>query len=252
MSGRHIAAYIGPRIFVGLPFILLAIGGCNSAPGRPRPNSEVLPPSKILDFAFLYARNCAGCHGPDGAGGAAIALANPSYLGFADDAVIRRVTANGVAGTMMPAFAQSAGGELTSQQIDAIVDGIRERWSKQGVLSDTRPPPYASSTPGDASRGSAVYLTYCASCHGPNGKGGPRASSIVDGAFLSLISDQELRSIVILGRPELGAPDWRGNVPGRPMSPQEVTDVVSWLSAQRPRLASSFYGSAPLQEGAVR
>jgi cytochrome c oxidase cbb3-type subunit III len=38
---------------------------------------------------------------------------------------------------------------------------------------------------------------------------------------------------VITGRPELGAPDWRGNVPGKPMSEQEITDVVAWLVSQR-------------------
>jgi hypothetical protein len=35
------------------------------------------------------------------------------------------------------------------------------------------------------------------------------------------------------GRRELGAPDWRGNVPGKPMSDQEVTDVVAWLASRR-------------------
>jgi cytochrome c oxidase cbb3-type subunit 3 len=47
------------------------------------------------------------------------------------------------------------------------------------------------------------------------------------------VSDQGLRTIVITGRPELGAPDWRGNAPGKPMSDQEVTDVVAWLASQR-------------------
>jgi len=50
------------------------------------------------------------------------------------------------------------------------------------------------------------------------------------------VSDQQLRTIVIVGRPELGAPDWRNNVPGHPMSAQEISDVVTWLAAQRPQL----------------
>ena len=52
-----------------------------------------------MDFNFLYARNCAGCHGPNGKGGAAIGLGDPVYLAIADDATIRRVTADGVPGT---------------------------------------------------------------------------------------------------------------------------------------------------------
>ena len=30
-----------------------------------------------------------------------------------------------------------------------------------------------------------------------------------------------------------GAPDWRTNVPGKPLSDQEVTDVVTWLASRR-------------------
>jgi sugar lactone lactonase YvrE len=67
------------------------------------------------------------------------------------------------------------------------------------------------------------------------------ASSIVNGSFLALISNQNLRTTVITGRPDLGAPDWRMNVPGRPMSAQEITDVVSWLASQRPQFPGRPY-----------
>jgi hypothetical protein len=58
------------------------------------------------------------------------------------------------------------------------------------------------------------------------------------------VSDQQLRTIVIAGRPELGAPDWRGDVEGRPMSAQEITDVVAWLSSQRPQFPGQPYPSS--------
>jgi cytochrome c oxidase cbb3-type subunit III len=218
--------------------LLIAICGCNNAPGRPTTDSEVLRPNEVLAFETLYQQNCAGCHGSQGKGGAAIALNSPVYLQIADDATIRRVTAQGVQGTAMPAFAQSAGGMLTDQQIDAIVNGIRSSWSKPDSLDGT-PPSYSALTPGDPQRGGNVYGTYCASCHGAGGRGGSQAGSIADESFLSLASDQYLRTIVIVGRPELGAPYWRGNVPGKPMSQQEVSDVVAWLSAQRPKVALS-------------
>ena len=44
----------------------------------------------------------------------------PVYLAIVDEASVRKVIANGVHGTTMPAFAQSAGGMLTDKQIDAI------------------------------------------------------------------------------------------------------------------------------------
>lgn len=226
---------------------LLATTACGTrdfARGRPPADSMWIAPDKIMDFTLLYARNCAGCHGVDGKGGAAISLGDPVYLAIADDATIRRVAANGVPGTSMPAFAQHSGGMLTDAQIDAIVYGMRSRWAKPDVLRNANPPPYASQAPGDPKRGAAVFGEYCASCHGADGQRGKRASSIVAGSYLGLVSDQALRTVVITGRPELGAPDWRGDVPGKPMSSQDVSDVVAWLSAQRPQFPGQPYSTA--------
>ena len=230
----------------------LAGWGCASAPGRPAPGDIPIVPSEILDFNSLYGANCAGCHGDNGKGGAAIALADPVYLAIADDTVVRRATADGISGTSMPAFAQSAGGMLTDKQVDVIVHGIRENWARPDVLRGATPPPYSSSEPGDPSRGSFVYTEYCSSCHSAGGRGGSRASSIVDGSFLALLSDQELRTIVIVGRPDLGAPDWRGNIPGKPMSPQEISDVVAWLTSQRPKFPGQPYPNSAKVTGEVR
>jgi cytochrome c oxidase cbb3-type subunit 3 len=226
---------------------LITTGACN-VPGRPSADSQELAPAAVTNFKKLYASNCAGCHGLDGKTGPALEIGDPEYLAIADDAVIRRVVAKGVPGTAMPAFAQSAGGMLTSAQVDAIVAGIRSKWAKTDVLAGADPPSYAlSSSPSpsggetaDAKRGKDVYTVYCSSCHGPDGEGGPHGSSIVDGSYLSLVSDQHLRTTVIIGRPELGAPDWRGDVPGKPMSHEDVSDVVAWLAEQRPQFTTQL------------
>jgi cytochrome c oxidase cbb3-type subunit III len=231
-----------------LAVALLATMACGR---RPPVDSAVLPPSGIMDFNLLYARNCAGCHGANGKGSAAIGLSDPVYLAIADDATIRRVTANGVPGTTMPAFAQHSGGMLTDDQVQAIIGGIRTHWAKPDALRGTNAPPYQAQGPGDPKRGADVYGIYCSSCHGAEGRGG-RASSIVDGAYLELVSDQNLRTTVIVGRPELGAPDWRGNLPGKPMSPNDVSDVVAWLSAQRPQFPSLPYSTALQLRGGIR
>ena len=233
----------------------LATTACDTrdiAPGRPPADSRVIPPTKITDFSLLYAKNCAGCHGPDGKGGAAIGLGNPVYLAIADDATIARVTANGVPGTSMPAFAQHSGGMLTDDQIDAIVHGIRGLWGKPDALGDANPPPYAAQSSGEAKRGAAVYGAYCSSCHGEDGRGGKRASSIMDSSYLALVSDQHLRTTVIVGRPEMGAPDWRNDLVGKPMSPDDVSDVVAWLAAQRPASPRQSYSTALRPEGGTR
>lgn len=221
----------------------LGLSGCDSAPGRPALGSQVLPPNQVLNFEHLYRQNCTGCHGSADSSGAAVSLNGEVYLTIADDATIRRVTTEGVPGTPMPAFGQSSGGMLTQEQINAIVTGIRARRAKPTAL-EISPPPYAAATLGDPKRGAEVYRTYCFSCHGEAGYGGSKAGSIVDRSYLALVSDQYLRTIVIAGRPEIGAPDWRGNIPGKPMSQQDVSDVVAWLSAQRPKILTRAYSNA--------
>jgi cytochrome c oxidase cbb3-type subunit 3 len=238
-------------LLAGGMLVTTACGTRDSAPGRPPADSQVIAPNKIMDFNLLYASNCAGCHGPDGKGGPAVGLGNPVYLAIADDAAIRRVTADGVAGTSMPAFAQRSGGMLTDDQINAIVGGIRARWAKPDTLRDANPPPYAAQSPGDPKRGETAFAVYCSSCHGAGGRGG-QASSIVDGSYLALVSDQNLRTTVIVGRPEMGAPDWRGDVPGKPMSPEDVSDVVAWLAAQRPQFPGQPYSTSLQREGGIR
>lgn len=221
-----------PSVTLILAAILCA--ACSHSPGRPAAGSRVIPPDRITDFNTLYTQNCSGCHGRGGKGGAAIPLSDPVFLAIADDAAIRTTATMGVPGTPMPAFAQVAGGMLTDQQIDAIVAGIRA-WAKPDVLRGEVLPPYSAPTPGDAVHGAEVYATYCSSCHGPEGRGGSKASSIVNSSYLALVSDQNLRTLVIVGLPEVGAPDWRNDVPGRPMSASEISDVVAWLAAQRPQ-----------------
>jgi mono/diheme cytochrome c family protein len=223
---------------------VLACAGCGRRlPGKPTPADVALKPSQVRDFALLYSENCAGCHGREGKGNGALALANPVYLAIANDDILRRVTANGVPGTLMPPFAQSAGGMLTDEQIDILVKGIRAHWARDDAVIGGSPPPYASSTTGNPQRGTEVYTTFCVSCHGPEGKGTAKSGSIVDGSYLALVSDQSLRSTVIAGRPELGQPDWRNYVPGHPMTAAEVTDVVAWLSAQRTKTPGQPYAA---------
>jgi mono/diheme cytochrome c family protein len=217
--------------FAVLPLVFLS--ACSIPNGQPQKGSEPVAPNQIVDFGTLYAQNCAACHGAEGHGGAAIALASSVYLAIVDENAVHNVVANGVRGTSMPAFAQSAGGLLTDEQINVVTSGIFSRWGRKGILDGTSPPSYAAKATGDAARGEIVFGTYCASCHGSEGHGGSKGSAVTDGSFLALVSNQGLRTIVITGRPELGAPDWRRNVPGKPMSDEEITDVVAWLASRR-------------------
>ena len=78
----------------------------------------------------------------------------------------------------------------------------------------------------------------------PRAKARQKAVPLLTASFLALVSDQSLRTTVIAGRPDLGQPDWRNDVPGRVMTPQEVSDVVAWLVARRKPDAGPPYASS--------
>ena len=229
-------------LFWGLAVALTACEGRGRFPGQPSAENDVADPRQVVSFETLYASNCSGCHGARGQGGAAIGLASPGYLAIAPDVVIRKIIADGRPKTAMPAFAQSAGGMLSDAQIDALVAGIRA-WAPAGLRPDPEAPPYQATEPGDPQRGAQAFRDHCGPCHGVDGRGGRGGGSIVDGAFLALVSDESLRTTIIAGRPDLGSPDWRG-AGGTPMSARDVSDTVAWLAAQRQKFPGQPYPSA--------
>jgi len=216
------------RCLLVVPAILLL--GCGN-----RVEQFVLP-DQVTDFNTLYENNCRGCHGRDGRWGAARPLNDPVFLAVIGKQALRDVIAKGVPKTAMPAFAQNAGGGLTDRQITILADQIEERWSRPRDFAAGDLPPYRADL-GDPKAGETVFRTYCASCHGEYGTGASEAGSgpgsVVDPSFLSLVSDQSLRTTVIAGRSDRGMPDWRKRTPTHSMTPQEISDVVAWISSHR-------------------
>ena len=215
----------------------LLANGCGDLPGKPPPGPEVPRPESILSAHVLYAQNCAGCHGADGLHGPATPLASPVYQALVDDATLHRIVAQGEPGSMMPAFAKSSGGDLTDAQVDAIVRGMRADWNAGSALAGESAPPYADDGKGNVKAGEQVYASNCARCHGPAGGKIGKSGSVLNPDFLSLMTPQGLRTSVIVGRPDLGMPDWRNQMKGKPMTAQDVSDVVAFLGAQKPAAA---------------
>jgi len=202
--------------------IAIVLIGCGH-----RTEQYVLP-DQIADFSVLFGSNCAGCHGRDGHSGAARPLNDPLFLALIGKEKLRDTIAKGVKGTPMPAFAQSAGGTLTDQQVAILADQMEATWSRSQDFSGVALPEYSADL-GDPTRGEAVFQRDCSICHGEHGIGG----SIIDPSFLALVSDQSIRTTVITGRADRGMPDWRSHTPGPAMTAQEISDVVAWLSSHR-------------------
>jgi cytochrome c oxidase cbb3-type subunit III len=218
--------------------------------GRPKPAPLQL--EEVTNPQELFATNCQGCHGAKGVSGPAPHISDPLYLKLTSKDSIRKVITEGRRGTPMPVFAASLGGTLSDKQINALVDGIENAWAAPLDLHGAELPPYteadsiaAGLQPGDPERGRAAYQTFCFRCHG-SGTGKSLVGSVTNPAFLALVSDQGLRTTVIVGRPDLGMPDWRRRAKDHAMSNQEISDVVAWLVAQRPAYSSVPQATASL------
>ena len=219
--------FIARAILSLIPFSLL-VGtlGCERKIGPPNDQDELMRPENVASFDRLYKQNCSACHGESGSGGPAFDLANPKYQALVDDASLKRWITSGMPGTQMPAFGESAGGFLTSQQVDVLVAGMRAQWGpKDHSAADM--PPYSSNSVGNVEHGLEIFRVSCTSCHQQE------QQKITDASYLALVSDQSLRTIVIAGRPDLGHPDWKQVRPGQPLTDQDVSDVIAYLHSLR-------------------
>jgi mono/diheme cytochrome c family protein len=135
--------------------------------GRPTPPINVTPPptgtapllpSPVAAFpagdatrgAQVYKDNCEVCHGDRGQGNIGATLRR-DWPGINPEAFIEATVARGVAGSKMPAWAQSNGGPLTNQQIADVATYIR-------TLRPAPQPTAAPSIPSGGLFGNAVAL----------------------------------------------------------------------------------------------
>jgi cytochrome c oxidase cbb3-type subunit III len=202
--------------------------GCDP-PGKPKP----VPPAStdIMDFATLYGESCAGCHGADGKNGPGRILNDPLYLAVIPRETLQATIENGRPGTAMPAWSQANGGPLTSKQVAALVDGIEKNWAKPENFQGATLPSYsAGNEQGDAGRGKKLFLKDCFMCHGP----GAPIGVVTNRSYLELSTDQLLRTSIIVGRPDLGMPDYRALNMGHALANQDIADLVAYLGSMRP------------------
>lgn len=221
--------------------VLVCVVGC-SAPGKPGP-PEVAPEDQ-LDFATLFRTNCQGCHGIDGKGGPGRILNNPLYLAILPRQELRNIIENGRPGTAMPAWSLKNAGPFSEKQIDSIVNGIEKSWAKPAAFQGKNLPSYYGSQGGDVLAGQKTFLRDCFMCHGP----GARVGSVTDAAFLSLITNQCLRTSIIVGRPDLGMPDYSHLAMGRALTDDDINNLVVFLSSKRPPAVTAMFESARAQQ----
>lgn len=219
---------------------MLVLSACEP-PGKPslkeEENESGSPPT---DFATLYPQNCAGCHGLDGKNGPARILNDSLYLSFISREQLKDVLVHGREGTAMPAWAVSSGGPLNDKQIDALVNGIFDNWGKGAGNLQPKPPAYEQpANGGNATHGKQLFARDCFMCHGKGARVGP----VTEVPYLALVSNQMVRTSIVVGRPDLGMPDYRFLNMGKPLSDSDVTDLVAYIVSQRPPEATPTQAS---------
>ncbi len=220
---------------------MVLAAGCNP-PGKPNPADRPKTPSQIVNFEFLFRRNCSGCHGADGDLGPAPPLNDPIFLSIISKDKMLSIIRDGRHGTPMPAFARAVGGSLTDAQMNIVADGVLEHWKPAKPPAEKLPAYLLAkrddpqTAPGDREQGAKIFARACAECHAAGGAGGD-AGAINDPDFLALVSNQALRRIIITGRPDLGMPSY-AEADGRPedfqpLTSDQIDDLVTLLAAWR-------------------
>lgn len=117
----------------------------------------------------------------------------------------------------MSAWSTTLGGPYADTDIDSIVAFIRT-WQ-------TSPPVTLAplTLVGDAQRGSDLYASTCASCHGASGKEGPNVR-LANAEFLAIASDPFLAYAIEAGRPTTTMRAYKGE-----LTPQQIADVVALI-----------------------
>ncbi len=157
----------------------------------------------------LFANNCAVCHGSDARGATGFPdLTDDAWLYGGEPLQIKTSIVNGRRG-MMPALGGALGEEAVTQVANYVYS-----------LNGRRP-----ADPEAAKAGESVYMTNCAACHGPEGKGNTAmgAPDLTDDAWLYAGSLESIREAVVDGR--------QGNMPafGESLGPERAHVLAAYV-----------------------
>ncbi len=216
--------------FALLAHAALLTTGCEPW-GKPGPTEPLA--ADVVNFNELYSRNCSGCHGVDGMHGPGRILHNALYVKWIPREELHKVLVYGRPGTQMPPWAISQGGTLNEKQISALVDGIYRNWSGPVDLHGTELPAYSADiSSGNAGHGKQLFARNCFMCHGP----GAPVGLVTSASYLQLVSNQNVRTSIVIGRPDLGVkmPNYMGLNAGHALSNQDVSDLVTYIASLRP------------------
>ena len=149
------------------------------------PTALAADPAALAVGRNLFANNCAACHGSDGRGATGFPnLTDADWLWGGDAETVRTSIAQGRMGVMAPW--QEVLGEKGVGDAAAYVMTLSGRKASDG----------------DATAGAPHFATYCAACHGADGRGNMAvgAPNLTDDIWLHGGSEARIRETIALGR----------------------------------------------------
>ncbi len=207
------------------------LGLASVIPFVTEPDPEILdglagiPDGELLaQGVTLYAQECVACHGADGLGTSlAPALNDPQVRAKSEDE-LRRIILYGVPSTLMAGWENA----LNADEIDASVALITQ-WDQIPTGAIPAPDIPVPVTEESLVLGADLYAANCSRCHGPDGQGTPRASSLNVKGYLEETSDQAIQQIITLGVPDTAMPSW-----GDRMTDTEIGAIVGFIRSWEP------------------
>jgi mono/diheme cytochrome c family protein len=201
----------------------------------------------------LYNANCAVCHGLDGKGRIGARL--EAFPGIQVDARLKQTIAQGVPGSVMPAWSQEFGGPLTEQEIADIAAYIISAFGGTQPLAPapTYVPPVIAPLPdvrGNPSAGAVVFKENCVVCHGERGQG--RIGATLAKPWAGNQPEVYIRQVIREGIPGTLMPAWSQEF-GGPLSEEQIQDVTSYIISLQPLAEEATPqppGEGPLGRGA--
>lgn len=193
----------------------------------------------------LFVENCAVCHGTDGQGRIGAAL--DEFPGIDPGAAMRQTIANGIDGSVMPAWSEDRGGPLTDQDIDDIVAYIALAIGGTEPIEPlpTYVPPAIEPLPdieGDPEHGALVYQLNCVMCHGDEGRG--RFGAPLAKSWPGVEPYAYIHEVVSSGINGSTMPAWSQDG-GGPLTAGEIQDVTAYVLTLSPASAAATPTPAP-------
>ncbi len=133
-------------------------------------------------------------------------------------------------------------GSLADDEIEALVY-LFTHWDEVPAGTIPAPDLPVPVTEESLALGASLYSSSCASCHGPEGQGTPRAPALNVKGFLTETSDAAIQQIVTLGVPSTAMPAW-----GDRMTDAEIQAIVGFIRAwepNAPEVAEPARGGGP-------